>query len=441
MHASRVVLLLPFRGGVGNCGKETSFSVERQRKDSNKMKRLIVCAVSVAAMFAMAAQEPRRVVLFVENKASSGLQIPAESLTAGFRATMASNGFQVIDPYDGDPVRTDATRRLGTEALRTESPIDIARRKMAHGFVKVSILSLDVSQSHMPHSDYVTYNARITFTLVDTWSEASICSNNPELPIRASRQYNLAERNDPEKQRQEQRQHLEELLFSSGVKCARELLQNPELAKWKPLQHRAGKWWERDPEFRKWIESIVDKKLAEKKPVPPPPKALPDKLTIKVLDEAVDKLFDEMLAHRRFRDEYANVKAATNRAPLVVVRRMEDKTIGNGGIENPPNLFDSASARVRIKLYDAAPTFSFKLKSDEDAVRVAQRIISGRNGGWENDEGLKKDYVGVQSPDFYLISDLSCLEANRFRLRMAIYDLKSQEVFWEGTHDIELAQR
>ena len=345
----------------------------------------------------------RKVALVVQNHAAPGVEIPFMALTDALTAKLSGCGLQVINPYN--TIGVNLNRTAAGEKMPEVSAMEIARKLKADGAITASVLEFFDSASDSSHQ----YSIRIVLNIADAWSGATVVEGEK---IEKSSPYYVNDLVGRKKLKL-----LNDLMYSAADECAAKLKKNPNLLRWEPTPPPPPK------------------------PLPPPPKALPDKLTIKVLDEAIDKLFDEMLAHRRFRDEYANVKAATNRAPLVVVRRMEDKTIGKGGIENPSNLFDSASARVRIKLYDAAPTFSFKLKSDEDAVRVAQRIISGRNGGWENDEGLKKDYVGVQSPDFYLISDLSCLEANRFRLRMAIYALKSQEVFWEGTHDIELAKR
>ena len=369
------------------------------------MKRLIVCAVTVAAMVAVATtQAPRKVVLFVKNEASSGLQIPVASLTAGFRAALINTSLQVIDPYDGDPVRSDATHRPGTEALRTESPVDIARRKMAHGYVEFSILSLDASLKHMPHNDHMMYKTRMTFTLVDAGSEAGICSNNPELPVQASREYKFFGRNDPE-----QRQHLEELLFSSGEKCARELLQNPKLAEWEPT------------------------------PLPPPPQRLPppEPLTLGDLRRALEMLSDKMLLSPRFNTRHtAVVQRRDGKQPVIVIGGIGDMTGGRSPCRNLADYCNLNKDFLQTKLVKSC---RFEIK-DLAADKVMGPFIMNSTKDPLSDRALLEALRRHVSPDFLIAGHIKYNAENglgTYFIHLGAYDFLEGVVIWQDTFEVE----
>ena len=361
------------------------------------MKKLIILAIAAMAAFADFAQEPRKVVLVVKDNAKSGLSVQIEPLASGFTAALASNGFQVVNPYDDIGQGAKSIREA--EVIRDESPIGIARRKKADGIVIVSVDSLESSWIHgLASADRVKYEVCMVFRLLDTWGEGTICSSDPDLPVRESMIYNSSGQKDSE-----QKKRIGELLRSAGVKCAKELLKNPELRKWTPT--------------------------------PPPPRTVPPMPDVRSeFDKVVDKLTDAMLSNSNFSKEYNKIEESLGRKPRALIGGMKNKTARidfDSGLE-------VAGKRFLKKLYDSAK-FGV-LPDDQIATDIAERLVKAV--GTEKDD-LIDELKQHGSPDLYVVwelihsADLDGTGYYNFVLTIS-HLRKPGGVFWTDLHALKL---
>lgn len=330
-----------------------------------KMKRLIVLVITTAAIVLVGCAGPimpRKVVLVVKDDAKSGMPIPIESLASAFTGTLASNGFQVINPFDDIGQGANSMRQ--SEAIRDESPISLAKRKNAHGVVIVSVSSLESSSVSGPSSvSRLKYEVCLVFRLLDAWSEGTICSNSnkPDLPVHESLTYNLDGQKDPN-----QRKHLGELLRSAGVKCAKEMLKNPEFLNWEPTP---------PPKTR------------------PEPKPDPRSEFDKIVDELANKMFMDEL----FWKKYGNLKENLDRKPRVLIGSVKNKS----GRPDFAAGLEVSGKRFLEKLHGSAK-FDV-LPDDQIATDIAERLVKAV--GTEQDD-LINELKQHGSPDLYVVWEL-----------------------------------
>ena len=332
-------------------------------KKEYKMKRLIALVITTTAIVFVGCADsimPRKVVLVVKDDAKSGMPISIESLASAFTATLAGKGVHVINPFDDIGQGANSMRQF--EAIRDESPISIARRKDAHGVVVVSVISLESSLARGPSSvNRLKYEVCLVFRLLDAGSEGTICSNNPDLPVHESLTYNLDGQKDLN-----QRKNLGQLLRSAGVKCAKELLKNPEFRKWKPI-HPPKKGPDPGPDSRSEFDKIVD--------------------------ELANKMFMDEL----FWKKYDSLKENLGRKPRVLIGSVKNKS----GRPDFAAGLEVAGKRFLEKLHGSAK-FDV-LPDDQIATDIAERLVKAV--GTEQDD-LINELKQHGSPDLYVVWEL-----------------------------------
>jgi len=326
----------------------------------------------------------------LRDESKSGLAINKRAFEDGFTSALRNNDFRVINPNDS----------LKDGVINVESPIDLARLEKAHGAVVVSIDGLYVRAVPSDSSNnMLKYEVSMGFRLVDAWSKETVCSSNPKLPVRASStQYDTNNGRDPEQQ-----YHLDELLRTAGVKCARELLLSPELKTWVPTP-------------------------------PPPPKPLPPPPEQKrpVFDKIVDKLSVEMLSSSQFVKNYEEQKEKGERLPIAVIGGMENES---GHPEFDAGL-KASGERFRKKLFDSK---LFDVKDDAILVNLAKRIVASGNSATENGD-LMEELKQHGSPDFFVIGNLNHFAdldgTGYYKFRVTMHSLRTGKIVWEGIETI-----
>ena len=152
-----------------------------------------------------------------------------------------------------------------------------------------------------------------------------------------------------------------------------------------------------------------------------------DSPTMYDLESSARLLMERMLAHPQFVSNYNAAKAAKGRLPIAVIGNIENKT--NQRVQGR---LDAVGETIREVLFDSS---LFEVKDDEAANAIKSRIIRSADGGLEN--GALVQAMGTQdSPDFILLGDLRHYSEqggyNIFRLRLAIHDLRTGKIIWEG---------
>ena len=145
------------------------------------------------------------------------------------------------------------------------------------------------------------------------------------------------------------------------------------------------------------------------------------------LDASVAQLIAKMRSSPRFVDAYNAVKSAKGGIPVAVVGSIENKTT-----ERIQGRLDAVGESVRVSLHDTA---LFDVKDDEASRAILARIVRGANGGLE-DGALVQSLGSHDSPDFIVLGDMrgsdSVKGVKTYRLRLAVHDLKTGKVVWEG---------
>ena len=365
------------------------------------MKNLIMSMLAAAA-FAATAQEPRRVVLVVQNHAESGLQIPMLPLSDAFTAELASNGFQVINPYNA--IGRNMNRTQMGEVMPAESAVGIARRLNAHGVVTASVTSLEELKSRTPTAtELVTYRVRVVFNLADAWSAATVASGSY---ANDTRQYKLQMQKDAKR-----RQHLEELLFSAGEECAKRLLRNENVRQWKPTPPPAP----RPPS-----------------PRPPPP----EPLSRDDLQRALESLSDKMFLSPRFNERHAVVVGRrSGKQPVVVVGGIGDSTGGLSPCGKLAIYRDLGKDFLQTRL---GKSCRFEIK-DLAAVESMRPFIVNSPKDPLSDRSLLEALRNYVSPDFLVAGHVKYDAENglgTYFIHLGAYDFLLGVVVWEDTVEV-----
>ena len=153
----------------------------------------------------------------------------------------------------------------------------------------------------------------------------------------------------------------------------------------------------------------------------------PEQATMYDLESSVQQLMDKMLASPQFSANYNVVKAAKGGLPIAVIGNIENKTT-----ERIQGRLDAVGDTIRAALFSSG---LFEVKDDAAADAIKSRIIRGADGGLEN--GVLVQTMGTQdSPDFIVLGDLRHFTDvggyNMYRLRLAIHNLSTGKVVWEG---------
>jgi len=145
------------------------------------------------------------------------------------------------------------------------------------------------------------------------------------------------------------------------------------------------------------------------------------------LESSAQRLMERMLAHPQFTNNYKAVKVAKGGLPIVVIGNIENKTT-----ERVQGRLDAVGETVRATLFNSA---LFEVKDDEASDSIKSRIVRGADGGLET--GSLVQTMGThEMPDFIILGDLRHFSDfggyHTYRLRLALHDLKTGKIIWEG---------
>lgn len=347
-----------------------------------KMRKTIVLALVTALALTTAAQESRTASLVVANCCESKVDA---LLLPKLKAVLAT--------------------KLSKIGLKTVNP-DFFKDKAdkAHGRVTVSVWQLQDSKTYIGvASRNHRYSIRMEVNLADARTGATVCGGaevNTNSPSYSAEQVS----NHGQK-------YIDELIDAAAADCARQ--------------------WKNDLEFRKWIESPPPPILT---PLPPPPPVDPQ-LTLTDTDGAIQKLVSAMRTNPIFRSNYDKAQKEIERAPLVIVGGLVDLTGGKSPTTDVGNLLGAASQNLRMTLLNSG---LFDAKDDALVTTITKRIIASGNSPTEDGE-LMAALKQHGSPDFYMVGDLRYFDEPRawtYRFRLAVHNLHTGKIVWEGTETI-----
>ncbi len=147
------------------------------------------------------------------------------------------------------------------------------------------------------------------------------------------------------------------------------------------------------------------------------------------IETSVQILMENMRRHSQFTKNYNAVKTAKGAMPIVCQSPIANKT-PRAEVRSIGRAVDDL---VRVALFD---TGIFEVKDDNAVDMILSRIVWGENGGIENMSALMNALGGHDAPDFIVSGDLrQSIAAGgypTYRLRLAIYNLKTGKIVWEG---------
>lgn len=147
------------------------------------------------------------------------------------------------------------------------------------------------------------------------------------------------------------------------------------------------------------------------------------------LETSVQILMEKMLGNPQFTKNYNAAKKAKGALPIVCQSPIVNKTPK----AEVRSMGRAADDFVRVALFD---TGIFEVKDDSAADMILSRIVWGADGGIENMSALMNAVGGHDAPDFIISGDLqqsiSSSGYPTYRLRLAVYNLKTGKIVWEG---------
>lgn len=155
---------------------------------------------------------------------------------------------------------------------------------------------------------------------------------------------------------------------------------------------------------------------------------VPDSPTMYDLGSSADSLIEKMLGSSQFSKNYNAAKDAKGGAlPIVVIGNIANRTT-----ERIQGRLDAVGDSVRSALFE---TGLFEVKDDEAGRDIAARIMRGADDGLE--DGILVQSMGThESPDFIVLGDFRHFTDvggyHTYRLRLALHNLKTGKVVWEG---------
>lgn len=369
---------------------------------------LCVCAqtqkitVTVENEAPPAATEARKVALVVQNHAGPGARIPILALSDALTAKLSGGGFQVINPYNA--VGDNQNRTSSGEKTPGVSALELARKLGAEGLVTASVTEFLDSTFGTPPILH-QYSVRVSFSLADAGTGAAVCGDSVKME---SSKYTV-------KQVEANRQkYLGELLHAAADECAAKLEANPAVRSWRPTPP----------------------------PPPPPPPQKPGDpgLTIGDIDAAVQTLFAKMRTNPVFRSNYDKAQGDLGHAPLAIMGGIVDLTAGKSPCAEIGALLAAASQGVRMAFVNSG---LFDAKDDALVATITRRIVESGNSPLEDGE-LMTALKQHGSPDFYAVGDMMYFVdggEGRYRLRLALHNLHSGKIVWEGIETIVKAAK
>ena len=154
----------------------------------------------------------------------------------------------------------------------------------------------------------------------------------------------------------------------------------------------------------------------------------PEQATMYDLESSAQMLMQKMLSHPQFAANYNAAKNAKGgKLPIAVIGNIANKTT-----ERIQGRLDAVGDTIRSALYSSS---LFEVKDDEAGGAIASRILRGADGGLE--DGALVQSMGTQeSPDFIVLGDFRHFADeggyHTYRLRLAIHNLRTGKVVWEG---------
>lgn len=113
--------------------------------------------------------------------------------------------------------------------------------------------------------------------------------------------------------------------------------------------------------------------------------------------------------------------------PIVVIGNIANKTT-----ERIQGRLDAVGETLRSALFESS---IFEVKDDAASSAISSRILHGADDGQE-DGALVQSMGAQESPDFIVLGDLRHFADvggyHTYRLRIAIHNLRSSKVVWEG---------
>lgn len=362
------------------------------------MKKPAALMFAAAMALVAAAQEPRNVVLIVQNHGASGTRIPMLSLTDALTATLSRYDFCVINPYNN--FGTDQNRSPSGERMPSKSAMELARELRACGAIMATVYEFLESKTDVgTPAEKHRYSVRVAMSLVDAHHGGTICG---ETVVEDGPRY-MGVQDASHRQK-----YLGDLVYTAMEKCAERLGSNPKAKGWRPLP-----------------------------PQKPRPSLPPDDpwLTLSDVDRVMQKLIDNMRANPVFRSNYDMAQKAVDRVPLVIVGGLVDLTGGKSPTSDIANLLGAASQSVRMTLLN---TRLFDAKDDVLVTTITKRIIENGNSPLEDGE-LMSALKQHGSPDFFMIGDLRHFSEkmrHSYRFRLALHNLHTGKIVWEGVETI-----
>lgn len=337
-------------------------------------------------------REPISVALFVQNHAEPDVDIPMLALTDALTAKLSGNGFRVINPYNA--VGVNQNRDTSGEETPEASALELARELGADGLLTASVTEfLDSTFGNPPRLHQ--FSIRVAFSLADVWTGAAICGDIVKVESHKYTDKQVEAGCLP---------ILSDILHSAAYKCAEKLTSNQIVRSWHP---------QRSPGF---ISSSAN-------------------LSISDIDAAVQTLFEQMRMNPVFRSNYDMTQGTLGRAPMAIIGGVSDLTDGKSKQEGITNLLAAASQGVRMAFVNSG---LFDAKDDALIATMTQRIVDSGKSPLEDGE-LMEALKQHGSPDFYVVGDLMFFAektCGRYRLRLALHNLHTGKVVWEGAETI-----
>lgn len=153
--------------------------------------------------------------------------------------------------------------------------------------------------------------------------------------------------------------------------------------------------------------------------------------TIYDLESAANELLSKMRTSKIFERNYGNIKLREGGKPVIDFGNIENKTASR-----IQGRLDSLRDTIRISLIE---TDLFESKDMQSFGGISSRMLSSETNGLE-DGSLVESMGTHKSPSLMFKGDVRQFEDDgyegvhhTYKLHLALYDLKTGRVVWEGT--------
>ena len=360
------------------------------------MKKQILILIAVFAVSVALAQEPRNVVLVVQNHTDAS-SIVATEIADTLTASLAGHGFNLINPANSFGFSQNRTKY--GEQMPDISAIELARELRADGAMTAAVQEYVVEPIGVPARGCVI-KVRLALNLFDATTEAAVCGVSA---VSRSPQYTLAKFNSSTLSISE------EALHAAAESCADLFVQKMATINWCPHERQLSA-----------VNASLDERV---RPY--------GELTVMDLDAAYGTMLDGMVVSPLFVKNYVERQASLEHMPIAIVGELKNDT----GVALA-DMLAAARDGIRVRLLK---TKLFDVKDDDAAVELGNRIIVGGNSMLEDGE-IFQALRQHGSPDFMVLGDVRLFAdfAGRktFRLHLALHDFATGKVVWEDINTI-----